>query len=70
MAIDLGINILLVISHRYSAGFTTIETEQHLKHTCCCIQAIGWESMDWIHFTQDRDHWQVLVSGAMNLQGP
>jgi hypothetical protein len=26
--------------------------------------------MDWIHFTQDRDHWQVLVSGAMNLQGP
>jgi hypothetical protein len=26
--------------------------------------------MDWIHVTQDRDQWQVLVSMAMNLKSP
>jgi hypothetical protein len=29
---------------------------------------IGWEGMDWIHMTQDRDHWQFLVNVVMNFQ--
>jgi hypothetical protein len=28
---------------------------------------IKLEGMDWIHPAQDRDHWWVLMSTAMNL---
>jgi hypothetical protein len=30
----------------------------------------GWESVDWIHLDQDRDHWRVLVNRIMNLRDP
>jgi hypothetical protein len=23
---------------------------------------IGWEGLDWIHLTQDRDQWRVLMN--------
>jgi hypothetical protein len=26
--------------------------------------------MDWIHLTEDRDHWQALVNMAMKLCVP
>jgi len=29
---------------------------------------IGLEDVDWIHVTQDRDHWWALVDMAMNFQ--
>jgi hypothetical protein len=28
----------------------------------------GWEGVDWIHLTQDRDWWWALVNIVMNLQ--
>jgi len=31
--------------------------------------AIGWEGVDWMHLTQDRDLLQVLVNTVMNLLG-
>jgi hypothetical protein len=34
------------------------------------IREIVWEVVDWIHLTQDRDHWQTLVNTAMNLLVP
>jgi hypothetical protein len=30
----------------------------------------GWEGVDWIHMTQDRDQWQVLRNTIMNLRIP
>jgi hypothetical protein len=24
--------------------------------------------MEWIHLTQDRDHWRAVVSAVMNLR--
>jgi hypothetical protein len=29
---------------------------------------IGWASVDWIQFAQDRDRWRTLVNTVMNLQ--
>jgi len=31
---------------------------------------IGWEDVDWIHLTQDRNQWQAFVNMVMNLWVP
>jgi hypothetical protein len=31
------------------------------------LREIGWEGMDWIHMTEDRDQWRALVNTVMNL---
>jgi hypothetical protein len=28
---------------------------------------IGWESVEWIQFAQDRDRWWAVVNTVMNL---
>jgi hypothetical protein len=28
---------------------------------------IGYENLDWIHLTQDQDHWLAFVNTVMNL---
>jgi hypothetical protein len=28
----------------------------------------GWDGMDWINLTQDRDQWMALVRAVMNLR--
>jgi hypothetical protein len=34
------------------------------------LREIGWDDMDWIHMTQDRDHWRALVDTVMNFRVP
>ena len=34
------------------------------------LQEVGCWYMDWIGLAQDRDRWQTLVSGVMNLRVP
>jgi hypothetical protein len=34
------------------------------------LREIGWDGMDWIDLTQDRDEWRALVNTVMNLQVP
>jgi hypothetical protein len=34
------------------------------------IREIGWDGMDWIDLTQDRDEWRALVNTVMNLPVP
>jgi hypothetical protein len=34
------------------------------------LREIGWESVDWIYLTQDRDQYQALVNMVMNFQVP
>jgi hypothetical protein len=34
------------------------------------IREIGWDGMDWIDLTQDRDQWRTLVNTVMNLRVP
>jgi hypothetical protein len=31
---------------------------------------IGWDGVDWIELTQDRDQWSALVNTVMNLRVP
>jgi hypothetical protein len=31
---------------------------------------MGWDGLDWIDLTQDRDQWRALVKTVMNLQVP
>jgi hypothetical protein len=34
------------------------------------IREVGWEDMNWIELTQDRDRWRALVNEVMNLPVP
>jgi hypothetical protein len=31
------------------------------------VREVGWEGVDWMYLTQDRDQWQTVVSTVMNL---
>jgi hypothetical protein len=34
------------------------------------LREIGWDGVDWLHLTDDRDQWQAVVNTVMNLQVP
>jgi hypothetical protein len=34
------------------------------------LSQIGWDSMDWIDLTQDRDQWGALVNMVMKFRVP
>jgi hypothetical protein len=34
------------------------------------LREIGWDGMDWIDLTQDRDQWRAIVNTVMNLRVP
>jgi hypothetical protein len=34
------------------------------------LTEIGWEGVDWIHLTQDKDQWQAVVKRVMKLRVP
>jgi hypothetical protein len=34
------------------------------------LREIGWDGMDWIDPTQDRDQWRAPVNAVMNLLVP
>jgi hypothetical protein len=34
------------------------------------LREIGWDGMDWINLSQDRDHWRALANTEMNLRVP
>jgi hypothetical protein len=34
------------------------------------LREIGWEGLDWMHPTQDREHWQDLVNMVYGTSVP
>jgi hypothetical protein len=34
------------------------------------LREIGWDGMDWIDMTQDRDQWRALVNTVINVWVP
>jgi hypothetical protein len=34
------------------------------------LREVGWEGVDWIHLSEDRDRWQALVNTVMKLRVP
>ena len=32
------------------------------------VQELGWEGIDWIELSQDRDSWRALVNAIINLR--
>jgi hypothetical protein len=34
------------------------------------LREIGWDGMDWVDLSQDRDQWWALVNTIMNLRVP
>jgi hypothetical protein len=39
-------------------------------NTMTDLQEVGCEGMNWIHLAQDRERWQALVNGVMNIRIP
>jgi hypothetical protein len=39
-------------------------------NTSMDLTKIGWEGVDWIHLSHDRDQWWALLNKVMNLQVP
>jgi hypothetical protein len=34
------------------------------------LREIGWDGMEWVDLTEDRDQWRALVNTVMNLRVP
>jgi hypothetical protein len=34
------------------------------------LREIGWDGVDWIDLTEDRNQWRALVNMVMNLHFP
>jgi hypothetical protein len=34
------------------------------------LREIGWDGVDWIDMSQDRDQWRALVNMVLNLGVP
>jgi hypothetical protein len=34
------------------------------------LREIGWDGVDWIDMTQDRDQWMAVVNTVLNLPVP
>jgi len=34
------------------------------------LKETGWEGVDWVYVSQDRDQWRALVDMLMNLKVP
>jgi hypothetical protein len=34
------------------------------------LKEIGWDGVDWIVLTQDRDQWRAVVNTILNLRVP
>jgi hypothetical protein len=34
------------------------------------LRNTGWDGIAWIHLTEDRDHWTVLVNTVTNFRVP
>jgi hypothetical protein len=34
------------------------------------LKRIGWDDMDWVDLSQDRNQWRTLVNTVMNLRVP
>jgi hypothetical protein len=34
------------------------------------LREIGWERVDWINVTEDREQWRALVNTILNLRVP
>jgi hypothetical protein len=34
------------------------------------LRETGWEGVDWMHLSRDRDQWEAVVNTAMNIRVP
>jgi hypothetical protein len=34
------------------------------------LREIGWDGVEWVDLTQDRDQWRALVNTVMNFRVP
>jgi hypothetical protein len=48
-------------------GRPTCRWEDNIKID---LKEIGWEDVEWINLSQDRDQWSALMSMVMKFQVP
>jgi hypothetical protein len=44
--------------------------DAEVRNTREDLRETGWEGVNWMHLSQDRDQWRVVVNTVMKLRVP
>jgi hypothetical protein len=58
------------LKHRDNFTFTLLYFTLWDDNIRIDLRETGWEGVDWMHLTQDRDQWRGLVNMVMNIRVP
>jgi hypothetical protein len=47
-----------------------VRPRRRWKDTVIDLREPGWEVVNWMHLSEDRDQWRAVVNTVMNLRVP
>jgi len=59
--------LVWIHEEKRSLGTLSCGWKDHIKMD---LRKIGWEDVDWMHVTNDKDQWRALINTVMNFREP